>query len=361
MSNEELQVQIDTFMKQGFKPTSPAVSGLTQGGRTSPEGYRKSYEAQGYTPRYGNENAMDLKEGDRIRSSVIIPSQGKIDSDRGAEEDFRDLMKGSDARIMGEIARRQNMPGGGNDWRMAALKGEMTKREYRKKSGLEQEKRYREEDEYHRKAIEEDRKRRDLQDIESKLRRFQGPSGYNMPQGTAEIVPGTGIYQTEPSRPGFHGGFSNIGVTEQPRTLTPAEQKEVQALQERQKWVEAMGIGKLYEPKIGSETKPTALMQNVPFFAKILGISEAEAAKQLSESKGKSDQDLMASFLNSALSTSFTNEDAQQKATEAFKFIKNMGKPEDKTLTPEIAKEYLKKHGNREAAEKAAKEDGYKW
>ena len=336
LSDEELKAQIDALRKQGYTPTDRQV-GLIRSGE------REVYPS----------TMSGLTQGANTPTSQAV--SGLTQNNEGVD------LTGSDERIMGEIARRQNMPGGGNDWRMAALKGEMTKREYRKKSGLEQEKRYREEDEYHRKAIEEDRKRRDLQDIESKLRRFQGPSGYNMPQGTAEIVPGTGIYQTEPSRPGFHGGFSNIGVTEQPRTLTPAEQKEVQALQERQKWVEAMGIGKLYEPKIGSETKPTALMQNVPFFAKILGISEAEAAKQLSESKGKSDQDLMASFLNSALSTSFTNEDAQQKATEAFKFIKNMGKPEDKTLTPEIAKEYLKKHGNREAAEKAAKEDGYKW
>jgi len=280
MSNEELQVQIDTFMKQGFKPTSPAVSGLTQGGRTSPEGYRKSYEAQGYTPRYGNENAMDLKEGDRIRSSVIIPSQGKIDSDRGAEEDFRDLLSGSDARIMGEIARRQNMPGGGNDWRMAKLKGEMTEREYRKKADIEQKKQYREEDEYHRKAIEADRKVRNIQDIEGKLRRLQGSPTYNMPEGREQVVPGTGIYQNEKARPGFLGGFSNIGVTEQPRTLTPADQKEVQGLEERRRELEAAIQGKVYTPSktTKAEMSPTDKLQKSMFESQIKGI-DAEIRK----------------------------------------------------------------------------------
>lgn len=99
----------------------------------------------------------------------------------------------------------------------------------------------------------EDKRARDIQEIEGKIRGIEGQPTYQMPRTEKEIA-GTGIYEGPTGiskvRPGEPvRSFSNQGVTSVVKALTPGQEEEVKDLQERRKDIEAGQLGKVREPK----------------------------------------------------------------------------------------------------------------
>lgn len=64
--------------------------------------------------------------------------------------------------------------------------------------------------------------------------------------------------------------------------------------------------------------KKTAIQKNVPFLANLLGISEKEAAKIVTQSKGKTPGAVYKDFLAASLRSSWDFNKAKQKADQAF-------------------------------------------
>jgi len=84
--------------------------------------------------------------------------------------------------------------------------------------------------------------------------------------------------------------------------------------------------------------KPTSLMQNIPFVAKRLGVSEKTATEILTKSKAKSDDELISYFTGVFLreDSEITGEELTTKIKTAMDTIRELRgeKPEETTIAP---------------------------